>query len=368
MVCRVNNEWGRLTACAVGKTYSPSFYDWIPNHRIRESMQSMAAATVSALDQIVTILSNNGVDIVRPTVPDIIDSDQFAIPPMQPRNYMFMLGEQFYYRNRYWDSYYSRVKRPEWPTFASVEELVGSNRADIVTELTLRANFKNELRYIKEFDPYNPIVDYLRAQNNSVNNIDWADGGLIMRNDQEIFWGAELITHVENDQQFAKFKNKFITGHGHLDGIFCMPQKGLLIAVDDPGCYIDYESLLPDWYIYRLPNSTNTVEELRTNLPESDYFKLTGGRWWIPGAEQDLEMSRYIEQTFVQWFGNSSESMFDINMLAIDQNTVLTTSSQFPPLLEILDRHGITAHQIELSPAYFWDGGIHCMTADLNRQ
>jgi len=35
---------------------------------------------------------------------------------------------------------------------------------------------------------------------------------------------------------------------------------------------------------------------------------------------------------------------------------------------DALDRYGITPHIAPLRHRYFWDGGIHCVTADLKRR
>jgi glycine amidinotransferase len=61
------------------------------------------------------------------------------------------------------------------------------------------------------------------------------------------------------------------------------------------------------------------------------------------------------------------ETVFDVNMLVIDPTNVMVTNYN-KQVFDALDRFGITPHVVPFRHRYFWDGGIHCVTLDLDRQ
>ena len=58
--------------------------------------------------------------------------------------------------------------------------------------------------------------------------------------------------------------------------------------------------------------------------------------------------------------------MFDVNVLFINEQNVVVNNYN-KEVFEAFDRHGITPHIINFRHRYFWDGGLHCITSDLNR-
>ena len=54
-------------------------------------------------------------------------------------------------------------------------------------------------------------------------------------------------------------------------------------------------------------------------------------------------------------------------MLVIDKNNVIC-SNYNEKVFKKFDEYGITAHVINFRHRFFWDGGIHCITSDLDRE
>jgi hypothetical protein len=368
----VNREWDRLDVCVVGRSYPTTFYDWIPNHNVRETMQAMAQATCSGLEHLANILEQHGVTVLRPNIPSEANPEHFPLPPQQPRDHMFMAGNVFCYNDTYWQRYYQNVKLPHWFDYDDLDQFLAMAPASQIAELEARGGLDDEIRYIRKFgSAYGHVVDHVKQQGNLVHNLDWADGGQIMRLDLDWIWGTNNHTDLVNAQRYQQrwpnIQHHVVNSAGHIDGIFCVPKPGVLIAVDEPDCHIDYESIVPGWHIYRLAGSS-LMRDLARGSEMQQFVQRTQGRWWLPGAEKDAKMTAYIENQFKHWFGHSWESSFDVNILSIDQHNVITTSAD-AQFLDILAKHDITAHVLDqhFSTMYFWDGGIHCMTAELNR-
>jgi len=90
------------------------------------------------------------------------------------------------------------------------------------------------------------------------------------------------------------------------------------------------------------------------------------GKWWIPGYEKDQDVINTVETWLSDWVGYVEETVFDVNMLIIDPTNVVVTNFN-EQVFESLSRYGITAHIVPFRHRYFWDGGLHCITCDINR-
>jgi N-dimethylarginine dimethylaminohydrolase len=68
-----------------------------------------------------------------------------------------------------------------------------------------------------------------------------------------------------------------------------------------------------------------------------------------------------------QWVGNFKETVFEVNMLVLDEKNVVAMKD-YPPLTKWLNDQGITVHFFDLRTRSFWDGGWHCLTLDICRE
>ena len=147
--------------------------------------------------------------------------------------------------------------------------------------------------------------------------------------------------------------------NGHSDGTFCPVAPGLIISLYDVPCY---KNTFPDWEVVYLPGqSWDSVQ------PFLDLKNKNKGRWWIPGWEYDQDVTNVVDTWLNHWVGYVEETVFDVNMLIIDPKNVLVFNYN-QTVFDALDRYGITPHVVPFRHRYFWDGGIHCVTADLHRE
>jgi hypothetical protein len=68
------------------------------------------------------------------------------------------------------------------------------------------------------------------------------------------------------------------------------------------------------------------------------------------------------------WVGYVEESVFDVNVLVLDEHHVCVNSLQNEQLNAFLKKHKMEAIHIPWKHRYFWDGGLHCITLDLVRE
>jgi len=74
-----------------------------------------------------------------------------------------------------------------------------------------------------------------------------------------------------------------------------------------------------------------------------------------------------VEINLAHWAGNVEETIFDVNMVMLDRNNVMTCNYN-KQIFDTLDRYDITAHVVPFRHKYFWDGALSCVTSDLHRE
>ena len=93
----------------------------------------------------------------------------------------------------------------------------------------------------------------------------------------------------------------------------------------------------------------------------------TYGKYWIPGEEDNKELLDFVNSWLDSWLGYVEETVFDVNMLSIDQNTVICNSHN-KEIADHFKKHKVEPIIFNFRHRYFWDGGIHCITQDLYRE
>ncbi len=153
-------------------------------------------------------------------------------------------------------------------------------------------------------------------------------------------------------ESLAKFYRVHVTHTGdHSDGVFCpvAPQK-----IFTSHYRSDYSRTFPGWLVYPLNNSTIQRKNNGYN-----------GQWWVPGVDLQIFNDQLI--TYAKsWIGNSAETVFEVNMLIIDQHNICVIAED-DNVCRQLENLGFTVHVIDFKCRGFWDGGLHCLTMDVSR-
>lgn len=372
----VYQDWDPLQTCIVGRTLPPEYYAWITVPHVRDLFEKMAIETEHGSQLLANKLQELGVHVLRPNVNLQYPAHEknVFVPPLQPRNHMMMIGDKFYYQDwstQYWKNYYANIADPSWEKYNNVYDFLAHAPDSHVNEAYDQFGLEQEMCFLTHFnDTHGDILQFIKQQGNQTIDWDRTDGGALTRVGQDLYFGTS-VQHRDMDQlkniydaEFPNYRNHIIDSVGHTDGIFCIVCPGLIVANDDPDCVIDYATYFPDWEVIYVKN-TNLMAAQYSKYKE--FFKKTKSRWWIPGHEQDQDLIATVEASFNSWIGSSGESIFDVNMLVVDEKNVIS-SVQNTKLISTLEKYGITVHVLDIPHCYFWDGGVHCMTLDLGRR
>jgi hypothetical protein len=183
--------------------------------------------------------------------------------------------------------------------------------------------------------------------------------------------GDTLVVDISEQENLAKYLLKeypeFKQGHvaigGHNDGSFCTPKPGLIVNAfpeDTEG----YRKTFPDWDIFNIPNMKETDDDFHEFMA---FKEKVNGRWWQKGAEAQPAYVDFVEKWMSQWVGYVEETIFEVNMLSIDPETILCLNKQ-DVVHDALKSRGINPVYTRFRHRKFWDGGLHCLTVDTVRE
>ena len=395
----VYQPWDPLKVCVVGRSYPPEFYEFMENIRLRKLFQRIAQETEEDFQNIIKKLKEFNVKIVRPNVPNVQINDYLTsnnrIPgpiSMIPRDQMIMIGDTFFVypytrisgkssgrtiqtQSNWSPAVYNQLKGPSWPQeFIPFNELPDWIKQECNTLLNFAlSDGENRVEIEKkagEFAWWEPVTDAVKGANNEIiyskdhNILNEVPANGITRIGKDLYFGVDGgVSDDEikklSDNFFKDYRCHYITTGGHIDGCFTPIKPGLIVSIEDMDTYANS---FPGWEVVYLQGECWSKVKEFTDLKSKNK-----GRWWIKGNEYDDELIEYVETWLTDWVGYVEESVFDVNILVIDQQNIIVNGYN-EKAFEAFARHGVTAHICPLRHRYFWDGGVHCVTLDLDRE
>ena len=387
----VYQHWDPLKVCIVGKSYGPEFYSFITNSKVRNVLERIAIETEDDYQKLIKLLESFNVEILRPDVTknyqDVFVNQHIKIPPppMTPRDYSIMLGNNFFFKSHDYISlkeYWQVVRGSDWPDFDNVNSTVISQLPTEITkeiDINLRNVFNISIHNIEKIvknqlyltaTPHNTIwgsvLDKIEGNAKIVTS---APAGFSAATSTRIGKDIYIATkhygqNRENDlnkfkEMYPEYRWHVVDTGGHCDGVFCPVVPGLIVSLRDIPTYKD---TFPDWEIIYLPN-----QSWYKIKPFLDLKQKNQGKWWVPGEELNDEFTNFVESWLNHWVGYVEETVFDVNMLVIDEKNVVCNNYN-EQVFRAFERYGITPHVINFRHRYFWDGGLHCITSDVHRE
>jgi len=317
-----NAPWDNLESCIVGQSYPSQFYDSIKNVKIRDSLQKIANETEEDYLGIISILNEFGITVSRPTMDvnssiiDFVDnngrvsyngSKSFTLiprPPMQPRDSFLIVGNKL------------------------VETLDESKWYDL----------PNSIVSSRKFDA--PLITVI--------------GKHLIVDCRENPWLAEYIQSLYPDRTVVP-----VHIGGHNDAVFCPLKPGIIISTYHHDNYTD---TFPGWTVKYIKNQSWDA------IPGWRKYKHSNiNKWWSPDQADNREFSEFVDTWLGNWLGYVNETVFDVNMLQINERTVLVNNYN-KEMFEFFKQHNVEPIIAPFRHRFFWDGGIHCVTGDLYRK
>jgi N-dimethylarginine dimethylaminohydrolase len=422
----VHQHWDPLKVCAVGRSYPPEFYSYIKNAKVRNVFEKIAQETEEDYQKLISKLEEFNVKVLRTDISDDLSvydmhredgASKKASPPMTPRDYTIMVGNKFFMpgenygdAKRYLhDVVYGRRDENYDEIVESLENnpevqkylydlLLPGRPVNIDSVVELKRILKKGLgrchmsvldhkafmaiasqsstntigrvtKYQKftGFDQFKTIREYVESHGNEIVYDTHYNAATMTRIGKDLYISYSGILNKLNEKRikenwrnsFPDYRTHAIDLPGHTDGAFCPVKPGLIISIDQQK---HYEKSFPGWEVVYLPNQS--WSKVKPHLNTKAKLKK---RYWVPGEEENDAFHDYVTEWMDDWVTYVEETVFDVNMLVIDEKNVICNNEN-DQVFEAFERHGITPHVINFRHRYFWDGGLHCITSDLHRE
>lgn len=370
-------KWHPLKTVVLGTCYPISFYRDIKNDKIKSTLSRITEETLEDLENFEQVLKSFGCNVLRPVIDKnlsimdhCVDGKVKSIPraPLQPRDWQFVLGNKLYsngsdangefvqllesYNSKNIDYYKSvetdyniKISRDEFNVIAgsdwlTYEDYLQSDYFNKVNPL-VKEEYKNTVHRLNL--PVSPSCT-LVGKDLYVDTID-----------------HQLSPHVLQYYEHCHpgIRINLLRIGGHSDGSFHTLIPGAIISLYE---IQHYEKTFPNWDICYLPNqSWDLVKDF--NIMKNK----VKGKWWVPGEEENDEFINFVETWLQDWVGYCEESVFDVNVLMLDDKHVCVNNYN-ETAFAFFKKHNIEPIIVPWRHRYFWDGGLHCITLDLYRE
>ena len=318
----INSNFGftPLQEVWLGDCYPSSWYDHLPNE-VADPLRMITEWTKQDISRLQTFLEDRGISVRRPVfckIDDHLDArDNLVRPPITPRDHYLVLDRTL------WSLHSHMSKRDPWLHQLEQYQAQGF---DVQTPLDQPINCLMPPSLVRiGRDLY---IDY---QSHAPN---W---GFVCE------WIIDIAKH---------HRLNICQTNGHSDGVFCPVAPGIMVTSHYK---YDYAKTFPGWQVFRLPNHLNNFTHPKD--------------WWThdDSINTNVSFSAHILEKAQQWVGDARETVFEVNMLVLDEHNVIAMK-EYEPLTRWLEERGITTHFFDLRTRSFWDGGWHCLSLDIQRQ
>ena len=386
------NKWDKLKSVMLGSCYPIEYYKPIKNQRIRDALMRITEETLEDLDHYDRVLKDFGCKVIRPALDHRITiehhlsasgavSGNQGIPraPLQPRDGQLVAGNRLVATNtdhpgimKSLIQYNNNINR----------DLIITN--PINNHPVFKKSVFDEIRVGDHWGTYNDYLepDYFdthkRVKFEIVKNwqgvVSIVEAPCVTLVGKDVYvdtldsdWRAETkppeiaeatqrrIAEVLGDSHRINTLNV----GGHSDGCFHTIKEGAILSLFE---IQTYEDTFPGWEVCYLPNQS--WSKVKGFLDMKDKVN---GKWWVPGEEDNDEFTEFVETWLNDWVGFAEESVFDVNVLVLDEHHVCVNNMN-PTVIEFLKKHKMEPVHIPWRHRYFWDGGLHCITLDLERE
>lgn len=335
-----------LKTCLVGDVFPIEKFKHLKDNKILSPLARVIEETKEDLENLSRTLKSFGVEVHRPNMENTpVDLSQYARkPPQQTRDDMAVIGENVYVANNL----------PEYQTLFSQMD-------------------KDRLHFPKSYMDYSdPSFTYEMH----INGPQTPDQQRLLSTSfihllgKDIFWGTNqpgwkdspLIEYHKNKWESEGFRvniqaTEEMGGHG--DATWCILKPGVIVTLHD---LQNYNEKFPGWDICYLEDKY--WDQLS---PFRKMKAKVGGKWWIEGEEDNDRLIGYVESWLGDWVGYCEETVFEVNMLSINEECVLVNNYN-EKVFNFLKKHKIEPIICNQRHRWFWDGGVHCLTQDLYRE
>lgn len=340
------SEFQPLKKVVLGAPFPPETFDWHTDEETRTVMRQIFEETAEDIAALEKILIDLGVEVVRPSnIFKITGEEQIKLPwmscgypnhPLMPRDTLMPYGNTIFEcftgsDNRYFENmaYYEHCSKwykegADWVSMPGV--MVNSGlKYD-------QASADDKILY--------HAANMIKCGNTVLFSCAYEEDN---KRGKGTLLGKEWMKR-EISLRYPGTRFLDIPIGGHIDGKIALLKPGVLMTWN------------AKWVPEEMKNWTIIEVEDSDFMPD-DFLNTRKRRFH----------KEYVSKWLSHWVGFPDESVFDVNVLSIDESTVICTGKNEAAFAQ-MEANGITPIYWNFRHQYFWDGGIHCLTSDIVRE
>ncbi len=335
-----------LKTCLVGDVFPIEKFSHLKDDRILSPLKKVINETKEDLENLSSTLRGLGVTVHRPDIKNTPEdlSTYVRKPPQQTRDDMAVVGENVFIANNLPEYKHILDLVPEQKKFYPKRYLDYSDNSYTYEMHINGPQTPDQQRLLSTSFIHLLGKDLFWGTNQP----GWKDSPLIAYH-KNLWESQGFRVHIQATEEMG----------GHGDATWCILKPGVIVTLHD---LQNYEEKFPGWDILYLEDKY--WDQLS---PFRKMKAKVGGKWWIHGEEDNDQLINYVESWLTDWVGYCEETVFEVNMLSINENCVIVNNYN-EKVFAFLKKHNIEPIVCEQRHRWFWDGGVHCLTQDLYRE
>jgi hypothetical protein len=357
------NKWDPLKVCMLGNNYAPEFFNGIPD-KAGDPLKRICEETLEDLEGYKKVLQDFGVEVIQPELDPserfLDNPHRYPRGPLQPRDYQLVLGNNCYSNGGDHPAIekrlreYGEISKYKFNTPVITDE----NKYNIVAG----ADWPSWEVFLENRENKDFFEDFVWQE-----MLDFSSG--LFSSAKTFMLGKKIIVGVESNfninttsrpDNFSEFEVIYTPIEGHADGNYHPIKPGAILSLHNVQTYSE---TFPGWDVCYLPDqSWGHIK------PFADLKIKNHGKWWLAGEEDNDEFTDFVETWLQDWVGYVEETVFDVNVLMLDEHHCCVANPHNEQVNAFLKKHKVEPVHVPWRHRYFWDGGLHCITLDLYRE
>ena len=177
----------------------------------------------------------------------------------------------------------------------------------------------------------------------------------------------ESVEYLKNWLEPLGYNIIYLTTHNfqfkanisHADGVFSVLKPGVILTCLEAEGYT--KNIFKDWDAFQVEPAFESMK--KWNIYQND----TKSYLFKDSKYIDDVWNQTITTWFSDWVGYAKETLFDVNCLSLDENHVIVSHYR-KEVFDYFKKHKIEPIICPVRHRFFWDGGVHCMSLDLERE
>lgn len=349
------NGWDPLKTCLLGSSLPNDWFDTVPDKNIANGMRQIMEETNEDLDNFKSELNKRGVKVVEL-------SNRFFKNTFQEFYESYREDDDGRFHEKFMQT---KIGIPR-PSLSPRDWLIVMGDHLLSTTPNVERTPDDFLSQVPK-DKFSAVPD-----SGFVRNGKEYHGGFgapyVTRLGTDIIVDEEDIRGLGKfyEKNFPNFNVRTITCGGHNDSCFATLKPGWVLCADRD--YFQYDLSFPEWEVAYIP------EIIQIDLPKNwkDWNKTKNagqlGNYWVAGMSENPAAAKFINDWLSEWVGFAEETIFEVNVLTINPECVMGISKDPTMKKYIEDTVGMEYVHVPFRHRWFWDGGLHCLTVDLERE